>query len=96
MTEAVQRGVQLLDQKRAGWEFEIDIERLDLDSSSVCILGQLYGSYNAGAVALLSVLGGCCPYGFCGYVADATEWVSVIHARRAAAVQTTQLMDVAS
>ena len=45
ITEAVQAGAALLDDKRPGWESEIKLDKLNLRDSRSCILGQLYGSY---------------------------------------------------
>lgn len=44
MTERIERGAALLDERRPGWEAEIDLDRLNLASSTDCVLGQLWGS----------------------------------------------------
>lgn len=50
--EAVKRGAKMLDEKRPGWEGEINIARLELSRCSQCILGQLYGHYWKGTEKL--------------------------------------------
>ena len=52
MTSAVERGASLLDEKRPGWENEIDVDRLDMNNFKNCVLGQVYGEYDAGLVQL--------------------------------------------
>lgn len=48
-TERVARGAALLDEQEPGWAARIDVSRLDLESDCQCVLGQLHGSYRAGA-----------------------------------------------
>jgi hypothetical protein len=36
------RGVRFLDEHVPGWEHEIDLDTLDLDSTERCVLGQLW------------------------------------------------------
>jgi hypothetical protein len=43
--ERVARGAALLDQKRPGWEHQIDTGKLDLSQSCFCVLGQVCGNY---------------------------------------------------
>ena len=43
VAERVQRGAELLDEKRPGWWREIDLERLDVSSTCNCIGGQVAG-----------------------------------------------------
>lgn len=38
----VDRGVALLDQRKPGWEDEVNLSRLNIASSRWCVLGQLY------------------------------------------------------
>ncbi len=52
LTEAVKRGVVLLDSKIKDWRSKINLTWLDMNSSDTCILGQIYGSYYAGCEAL--------------------------------------------
>lgn len=42
----VARGAAYLDRVRPGWVLEVDPGRLDLDSTSRCVLGQLFGNYH--------------------------------------------------
>jgi hypothetical protein len=44
----VLQGVILLDEARPGWENEIDVDRLAMDSTTRDILGQLWGSFTEG------------------------------------------------
>lgn len=48
----VQKGAALLDEKRPGWEKEIDIGILDIMDGRWCVLGQLYGYYTIGATVM--------------------------------------------
>ena len=50
--ERATRGAELLDKKRPCWTAEIDRKGLDMQSLCDCVLGQLYGSYDAGLSAL--------------------------------------------
>lgn len=43
--ERVARGAALLDQKRPGWAHAIDTGTLDLQSSCLCVIGQVYGNF---------------------------------------------------
>lgn len=47
-------GAELLDEKCPGWASEISLDTLDIDSSQNCVLGQLYGDFSRGAIALFS------------------------------------------
>lgn len=47
-SEAVQAGMEILDENTPGWESRIDPEILNLGSCQFCILGQIYGDYNKG------------------------------------------------
>ncbi len=51
MTPA-QRGATLLDEKCQDWYNRIDCANLDITSTRLCILGQLYGHYIYGGTAL--------------------------------------------
>lgn len=42
MRDRVERGARLLDEKRPGWENEIDIEHFDISDANTCILGQVF------------------------------------------------------
>lgn len=39
----VAKGVALLDEKKPGWEREIDLEALDISDGNFCVTAQLYG-----------------------------------------------------
>jgi hypothetical protein len=52
----VRRGAALLDQVRPGWWREIATDRLAMDCSGSCILGQLYRHYWHGVQALTRFL----------------------------------------
>jgi hypothetical protein len=41
----VARGAALLDEKRPGWEREIEIESIRMIDPCFCVLGQLYETY---------------------------------------------------
>lgn len=61
VADIVKRGAGLLDERRPGWDREIDISELDIALGRSCILGQLYGQYGVG-VHELKVTGAY--YGF--------------------------------
>jgi hypothetical protein len=52
LSERVAAGAALLDEKRPGWEMEIDCARLNIASRRDCMCGQLYGEYATGVVKL--------------------------------------------
>ena len=43
---------ELLDDVRPGWHDEIDTDRLNMDCGKDCLMGQLYGGYTKGRIAL--------------------------------------------
>lgn len=47
IAERVAAGAAWLDTNRPGWEKGIDLGRLDISSCTRCILGQIYGGFNA-------------------------------------------------
>lgn len=47
VTERVERGAALLDEKRPGWWRDIDLERLNIWSTCDCTAGQQPGGYAA-------------------------------------------------
>jgi hypothetical protein len=50
--DRVRRGAALLDRIRPGWWREIVPDRLATESCACCILGQLYGGYITGWIAI--------------------------------------------
>lgn len=50
--EQIKRGVALLDEARPGWREYVAVERLDVARADQCVLGQVFGSYQAGAYIL--------------------------------------------
>lgn len=51
-TSPTSKGAKLLDGVMPGWANKINVETLDLSGARMCILGQLYGSSEAGCKAL--------------------------------------------
>jgi hypothetical protein len=49
--ERAERGAALLDQLQPGWRDQIDVASLALNDCAACVLGQLYGSYQAAFTA---------------------------------------------
>lgn len=49
---AVKRGAALLDERVPGWREKVNPQLLDLTHWTYCVLGQIFGSYDMGAVAL--------------------------------------------
>ena len=51
--KAVQKGIDLLDQKGPkNWRERIDLDTFDIGSLNNCVLGQVYGSWHDGMNAL--------------------------------------------
>lgn len=46
--EQVRRGMALLDERVTGWDRQLNLTTLDINSYFSCVLGQLYGSYMRG------------------------------------------------
>jgi hypothetical protein len=44
----VAAGIKLLDSRKPGWRSKIVMDELDLASCDVCVLGQVFGSYDTG------------------------------------------------
>lgn len=42
----VSRGAKLLNKNQPGWQNEIDLDRFDITDEHVCIIGQVFGSYD--------------------------------------------------
>ena len=79
---SIREGVGLLDESGpADWRGRIDTELLDIGDARLCVLGQLYHSFEDGRAALGISLRH--PYGFCGPTRRLTEaWVGYIEATR--------------
>lgn len=45
LAERVTRGAQLLDEIRPGWYEEINLDKLNMESTCNCIVGQLVGTF---------------------------------------------------
>ena len=43
--EQIAAGMRLLDERKPGWEREIDLNILRMSSCHQCVLGQIYGNY---------------------------------------------------
>ena len=90
--EDVAQGGALLDVAVPGWARRIDTQRLKLASCADCILGQLYGSFDAGCRALARFdepIGMADRNGFASYRTGAyddlqAEWLKAIEMRVAA------------
>jgi hypothetical protein len=53
MQERVQAGIKFLDENAPrNWRERVDLDRLDIDKSSRCVLGLVYGNYWTGLSAL--------------------------------------------
>lgn len=50
--ERVAAGAEFLDEAVPGWELKINLEKLDLGSCDVCMIGQLFQDFGAGIVGL--------------------------------------------
>ena len=48
----VAAGAAVLDAHRPGWRAQVDVSILDMEDDTFCVLGQLYGTYGLGVVAL--------------------------------------------
>ena len=66
LAQRVARGASWLDVKHPGWSAKIDPALLYMGECSMCIIGQLYGSFNVQTYAEGGVLRGIDPvvYGF--------------------------------
>lgn len=49
----VAHGVSLLDEKRPGWWQRIDLDDLDVNDCSECVIGQLFAGFVEGATSLI-------------------------------------------
>jgi hypothetical protein len=89
IAERVAAGAALLDERVPGWHDAIDVDRLDIDSPTQCVLGQLYGDYLAGEDALSELAdswSSAVSYGFVERDVDGDEltdaWRALIEQRQ--------------
>lgn len=82
------QGAEWLDDFRPGWASEIDVAALDIKSDRLCVLGQLYGSFELAPVELddTVVHHGFAPVGYnSDWYGDAKEltaaWRDLVAAR---------------
>lgn len=84
-------GAALLDEHKPGWWQKVDLDHLDLHDCEACILGQLFGHYDAGLPGLILSHEAATACGFaesgyfvteCDYPSLTAEWRRVIIARR--------------
>ncbi|QFG25422.1 hypothetical protein [Actinomadura sp. WMMB 499] len=47
-----ERGAELLDKARPGWEKEVNLYRLDMMRTDDCVIGQLFGDWGNGLLKL--------------------------------------------
>src|SRR3954462_4880367 len=52
----VDRGIELLDERKPGWRMLIDTDALDMADGYSCILAQVHGTYYAAVASALSGL----------------------------------------
>lgn len=71
--ERVQAGIRLLDAREPHWREKIRLRGLRLDHYRRCVLGQVFGRYNSGIVAL-GLNGNAADFGFYAYE---PRWTSV-------------------
>jgi len=95
-TEQVNLGMKVLDQHWPGWEKRVDLAKLNLRTSSHCILGQVFGHMNNGVRALVDMDPGTQDYNYwqdhgfipgragAGYGPLTRAWKQAIQARSAA------------
>lgn len=50
--EVVQRGAKLLDGYQRDWYLNVELDNLLMSSCSLCVLGQVFGEFEAGVVEL--------------------------------------------
>jgi hypothetical protein len=52
LDQRVRNMAAVLDEARPGWRGQVDADTINFDSTSDCVLGQLYGNYLRGLNAL--------------------------------------------
>jgi len=50
--QAVAKGAAVMDERKPGWRKRVNLEAFSVASVRSCVLGQCYGSFNAGTEAL--------------------------------------------
>lgn len=66
---AVRKGIKVLDDNYSRWWMEINLNKFVMCSCHDCLLGQLFGEYNEGMIALFGTRMGGWQFGF-----DGKEW----------------------
>jgi hypothetical protein len=84
----VDKGATLLDERYPDtWYDKIDLDTLDLSTTDLCVLGQLYGSYYVGRRTLGLTRGGAAELGFDGLEELTDAWRRLIIERKNANVR---------
>jgi hypothetical protein len=93
VADRVADGVAVLDEMRPGWANVVDIDTLEMSYASMCILGHVYGSFDAGCMMLYGRHAGESEaeglHGFAQVHVDEdwapiqAEWVRIVSARQA-------------
>lgn len=81
----IAKGMALLDQKRPGWETEINLNRLDISHCYHCVLGQIYGEFAYGINTLEIEEDAARFYGFA--YPNSMQWDQLTNEWRAAIAQ---------
>jgi hypothetical protein len=70
----IDKGAAFLDEQSPGWQNSVNLDRLDVDCFSACVLCQVYGSYfNAEQDWFKGSDFLAAEYGFYPHASDATE-----------------------
>lgn len=81
LREVVEAGAAFLDRKRPGWDREIDLTKLEMNSTNNCVVSQLFGEYLEGCEKLLGSqidISRRQAYGFTlPYAADSDDWAQL-------------------
>jgi len=94
--ERVDASIGVISPKRPNWFNEVDPETVDIQSLTLCVCGQLYGSYTIGLQELTGSTSGSSDYAFT--VGDSTRdaintaWREAIIAHRRAKVEERELV----
>lgn len=62
--ERVASGAALLDQKRPGWAQLVDVGKLDLRNTCLCVIGQVCGEYYSGTERICASQKDACNHGY--------------------------------